>query len=178
MKWFFGYQIKQTNYHAGFRHLKLSMIAVAVAGIFLAACHEDFDNTHAAPVQPEPIQSPVKTQSAKGDSLVKHRVNVSADCPRLVQKRVDSTQVSRRDSMIGKTCDYYIYPDVGDVVDVQVSDDRMRPYLEIPYYHDFANGSYKVVANGRHVIRLKYDAIEHKPDTMDYTIRVDIRPAQ
>lgn len=105
------------------------------------------------------------------------RAKVQDECPKLVQKRVDNTVISREDSILGNTCDYFIYPAIGDVVSVSVSDDRLKPYLDIPYYHDFANGNYQVVVGGRHVIRLEYDAFERKPEVMDYVIMVEVKPA-
>lgn len=113
---------------------------------------------------------------ARNDKLQQRRANVGDECPKLVQKRVDHTAISRQDSIMGNTCDYFIYPAVGDTLTVYVSDGRMKPFLNTPYYHDFANGSYKVIANGRHVIRLEYNALEHKPAVMDYVLVVNITP--
>lgn len=103
--------------------------------------------------------------------------NKKDSCPRLVQKKVDSTQVLRQDSMTGKSCDYFIYPYIGDTVQASVSDSRISLTLVRPNWHDFANGSYQVSDNGRHVIRLQYDAFGSKPPVMDYVIEIDIQPA-
>ncbi|WII94444.1 hypothetical protein LU276_05215 [Moraxella haemolytica] len=106
------------------------------------------------------------------------RTKAQDECPRLVQKRIDNTVISRKDSILSSTCDYFIYPAIGDVVSVAVSDRRLKPYLNTPYYHDFANGDYQVVANGRHVIRLEYDAFERQPAVMDYVITVEVKPSE
>lgn len=117
-------------------------------------------------------------EPVRRESLTQGPINVQDECPKLVQKRIDRTIVSRQEQILGNTCDYFIYPNVGEVVGVSVSDTRMKPFLDIPYYHDFANGDYLVVANGRHVIRLEYDSFERKPSIMNYVLEVKIIPAQ
>ncbi|UNU73593.1 hypothetical protein LU293_01385 [Moraxella nasovis] len=123
-----------------------------------------------------------KTTDIKKTDLVTQRLNAHGlkskkeACPKLVQKRVDRTTISREDSIRTKSCDYFIYPNVGDEITVSVSDRRMKLQLIMPYDHDFANGSYRATAYGRHVIRLEYDSADRRPDVMDYTIHVDIKP--
>ena len=56
----------------------------------------------------------------RNDKLQQRRANVGDECPKLVQKRVDHTAVSRQDSIMGNTCDYFIYPAVGDTLTVYV----------------------------------------------------------
>lgn len=146
--------------------------------LLLAGCSEN--NLEVAdPKKEQAPPSALKKQPLiRSEKLLQRRANVGDECPKLVQKRIDHTAVSRQDSIMGYTCDYFIYPAVGDVLTVYVSDGRMKPFLNTPYYHDFANGSYKVIANGRHVIRLEYNALEHKPMVMDYVFVVNIVSAK
>lgn len=152
-------------------------VLCGIGVLLLCGCGEGLP-TAKPPIEQDssvPIVAP-PAQAPQNKTLMQRHVSTQDECPKLVQKRVDSTTVSRQDSILGNTCDYFIYPAIGDVVSVSVSDDRMKPYLNVPYYHDFANGNYQVVANGRHVIRLQYNALERKPDVMDYVFMVEIKP--
>lgn len=110
----------------------------------------------------------------KGEYFLWQHTSVENECPKLVQKRVDHTAVFRQDSIMGDVCDYFIYPTVGDTLTASVSDGRMKPFLNAPYYHDFSNGGYKVTTKGRHVIRLEYNAFGYKPEVIDYVFVVNI----
>ncbi|MCL1622801.1 hypothetical protein M2R47_00835 [Moraxella sp. Tifton1] len=130
----------------------------------------------ATPPTQEVIKTPILVTKDQPVILSKGRINIQNECPKLVQKRIDRTSILRQERILGNSCDYFIYPNVGETVGVTVSDDRMKPYLDIPYYHDFANGDYVVVTSGRHVIRLEYDSLERKPNVMNYVLEVNIRP--
>lgn len=93
-------------------------------------------------------------------------------CPRLVQKKVDRTQILRHDTLATDSCDYFIYPNIGDTVEVSVSDRRIELKLTRSDWHDFDNGGFMVTKNGRHVIRLQYDAFGSRPPIMDYVIKL------
>lgn len=159
--------------HSWCNHLQPRWLGCLLAfGVF--ACLAGCDDT--AP----PAQS-IESKHLAGEksdqaALVQGRISAQDECPKLVQKRIDRTSVSRQEQILGNACDYFIYPNVGEVVSVSVSDSRMKPYLDIPYYHNFANGDYVVVASGRHVIRLEYDSLERKPNIMNYVLEVNIRP--
>lgn len=156
-----------------YNHLLLRWAScLLVLGAFgcLAGC----DDT-APPAKPAE-NAHLVSDSDNQATLAQVPISAHEECPKLVQKRVDKTSVSRQEQIFGNACDYLIYPNVGEVVSVSVSDSRMKPYLDIPYYHDFANGDYVVVASGRHVIRLEYDSLERKPNIMNYVLEVNIRP--
>lgn len=157
--------------------LVLKVTAVVALSILAFACKNDESKTKTSAMPPIPTQNPENEIEVEQQGRLA-RIGSAEICPRLIQKRVDSTQVVRQESITGQTCDYFIYPQIGDVVTVQVSDDRMKPKLRSPYVYDFANGAYRVVQAGRHVIRLEYDAFDIKPDVMNYTIEVDIKPVR
>ncbi len=156
---------------------KISYILAVVAIMGgLSACAKREPNETDMVIEPDAkleIGAQPNQSEATPDEPGNKRRN-STECPRLIQKKVDSTQVLRHDTISTKSCDYFIYPKPGDVVTASVSDGRLAPSLIRPATHDFANGSYIVQQTGRHVIRLEYDAIGRKPDVMDYVIEVDI----
>lgn len=78
--------------------------------------------------------------------------------------------------MATDSCDYFIYPNIGDTVEVSVSDRRIELKLTRSDWHDFDNGGFMVTKNGRHVIRLQYDTFGSRPPIMDYVIQIDIIP--
>lgn len=90
--------------------------------------------------------------------------------------KVDRTQILRHDTLATDSCDYFIYPNIGDTVEVSVSDRRIELKLTRPDWHDSDNGGFMVTKNGRHVIRLQYDAFGSRPPIMDYVIQIDIIP--
>lgn len=152
----------------------LQMLSGSCLAFMLSACGNEISQ-----LRQESSQSATREQTIeiKEDKSLSAKHNID-HCPRLIQKRVDSTQVLRRDSLASQACDYFIYPKVGDFIVARVSDSRMTLSLRSPYMHDFANGGYHVIAKGRHVIRLEYNAIERQPAVLDYTIEVDIQPTQ
>lgn len=155
----------------------LKAAAVGVLSVLIFACKKDEPEVSASsmPTAEIPVDQPNKNQIEQ-DRLT--RRSSSETCPRLIQKRVDNSQVVRQERITGNTCDYFIYPRVGDLLTVRVSDGRMKPFLRLPYVFDFSNGAYKVVQAGRHVIRLEYNSFDVKPDVMNYVIEVDVKSAQ
>lgn len=154
------------------RRLLQSMLFVSAASLF--ACQTDGND--AAPENPSEATPELQNQPITPEIQEKRRSRLNR-CPHLIQKRVDSTQVIREDSITQNACDYFIYPTIGETVSVRVSDARMKPVLLLPYTHDFANGDYHVISNGRHIIHLEYDAFGSRPDVMNYVIEVEILPA-
>lgn len=151
---------------------KFCAVISALSVVLLTACNQD-------KTEPQVSNLPVQTQTqaiTNTTAIAQRKANAQDNCPRLVQKKVDSNQVLRQDSMAGDSCDYFIYPYVGDIIQASISDDRIHLSLVRPDTHDFANGSFVVTKNGRHVIRLEYDAFGRRPPVMDYTIEIDIIP--
>lgn len=159
---------------------KFCAVISALSAVLLVACKQDLpQNPSQDPIKAQELTIPeqVFSQDATNAAVIaQKKANVQDHCPRLVQKKVDSNQVLRRDSMASQTCDYFIYPYVGDTIKASISDDRIHLGLVRPDTHDFANGSFVVTKNGRHVIRLEYDAFGRRPMVMDYTIEIEIIP--
>ncbi|MDO5768448.1 MAG: hypothetical protein Q4P13_03005 [Psychrobacter sp.] len=94
-------------------------------------------------------------------------------CPKLLQRDVDTNVIQRsNDIMIDNHCDYYIYPQPGQFIKAQSDNDQLKILLVAPVMHDFANGSFRVVTSQKHVIRVAYDGITHKPEAMRYSVSV------
>ncbi|MFC0820859.1 hypothetical protein [Moraxella marmotae] len=145
-----------------------ALSAVALSACQMEQSEQNFDASIAASTE--------MTAGESQSSTIVRKANAQDSCPHLVQKKVDSTTVLRQDSMVGRFCDYFIYPYVGETVQATISDHRIRLNLVRPDVHDFANGSYRVRKNGRHVLRLEYDAFGKRPSVMDYEIEIDIKP--
>lgn len=139
-----------------------------VLSMVLMACGEVV--TASTPVDGDIAELPIATELA---TLTEY--GHGEECPHIIQKRVDTTSVVRSDSLRQNICEYFVYPNVGDRLGVELSDSRIQATLQSPHLHDFANGDYLVKSQGRHVIRLEYDAFGHKPDHVNYDIVVDIR---
>lgn len=144
-------------------------IGVAVLAMCILSACENTQKT-------EPTAQTIDNTAAGENDVVTRRSAADA-CPRLIQKRVDTTQSVRQESISASSCDYFIYPKVGDQISVVVSNSSLKPTLRMPVFHDFANGIYTVTDNGRHVIRVEYDAIATRPNVLDFEIEVDIKPA-
>lgn len=97
-------------------------------------------------------------------------------CPKLLQKNVDSNVIRRsNDLMIEDHCDYFIYPIPGQRIEVISSNDQIDTMLIAPNFHDFANGDYLATSAQKHIIRLAYDGITRKPDSMSYSVSVIVK---
>lgn len=121
------------------------------------------------------IKSSSPTTQQEKPSII--RRGLTNSCPRLIQKRVDSTQIIRHESLNGQSCDYFIYPKLADAISVNISNRSIQANLIKPYVHDFNNGSYHVIANGRHIIRLHSQAFGMRNNRIiNYTIEVQLQP--
>lgn len=97
-------------------------------------------------------------------------------CPKLLQPQVDSVRIERtQEVMVGNYCDYYLYPNRGQSIEVITKDSRLESLLVVPTVHNFANGAYQVSSYDRHVVRLKYDAITSQPQGYTYDVEVIVR---
>ncbi|PIE47041.1 MAG: hypothetical protein CSA42_05595 [Gammaproteobacteria bacterium] len=97
-------------------------------------------------------------------------------CPKLINKQVDTTRIKRRNEIMQNNyCEYYIYPKIGETLDVVSTDSRLEKWLITPIMHNFNNGAYQVIKEDRHTIQLSYNGMENKPDNFQYDIEIVIR---
>ncbi len=103
----------------------------------------------------------------------------SDSCPKLLQKEIDSQLITRKKERLkGQYCDYYIYPKQGQVLSITSSDPGLEITLRMPKFHNFANGSYFVDSNRRHVIRVEYSGSSYKPNDFIYNINFNLTPVR
>lgn len=159
-----------------YNNLNLRYLSMALVMTVLVACDGGVIADQASQANNNDIINTKPTMSSTVDRSLVTRNSIDV-CPRLIQKRVDSTQTVRQERISERSCDYFIYPKIGDSISVSVNNDNMKPSLIMPRHFNFANGSYRVIDNGRHVIRVEYDAISTKPDVLDFTIELTIIPA-
>lgn len=94
-------------------------------------------------------------------------------CPKMVVKNVDSDKIVRHGELLrDKHCDYYIYLNKGQIMDVSSNESALSRQLITPVVYDFANGSYLVKTADKYVIRVKSTDIQklHKPINYDIVI--------
>ena len=102
--------------------------------------------------------------------LAAKRVDV---CPKLLQKDIDNNVIERTaEVMTTDHCDYFMYLNVGQHIDVMPSDKRLEALLIVPTIHNFAEGDYLVTSYDKHVIRLAYDGIARMPKRLDYDVTI------
>lgn len=96
-------------------------------------------------------------------------------CPKLIQQSIGSSQVSRSaEVMTADYCDYYLYPQSGQTLNVTVNDSRLEALLVVPIFHDFDNGSYHVTSYDKHVIRISYNGATYKPERLSYDVTISV----
>lgn len=113
------------------------------------------------------------------DSLLNSYASVASNrsdiCPKLVQKQVDSTAIQRTSEiMVNNSCDYFLYPQAGTSIGVALNNDQIEALLITPKTHNFANGEYQTTSYDKHVIRLSYNGVEHKPERLSYDVTINI----
>ncbi|WP_367111535.1 hypothetical protein [uncultured Psychrobacter sp.] len=96
-------------------------------------------------------------------------------CPKLVQKDIGSSTIKRKNEvMVDNYCDYFLYPDAGQQITVDLDSSQIEALLIVPTIHNFANGKYRVASYDKHVIRLTYDGVAHKPKRLNYDVSITI----
>jgi hypothetical protein len=76
--------------------------------------------------------------------------------------------------MVNNSCDYFLYPKVGEHIAVSLNNDQIEALLVTPKIYNFANGDYEVLSYDKHVIRLSYDGAGYKPEHFSYDVTIAI----
>ncbi len=112
-----------------------------------------------------------KVYEALGNSYARRAAKDTSLCPKLLQRDIDNPVITRRhEYMRGQYCDYYLYPRKGQSLAINAYGANVKVFLEMPESYDFENGPYLVKENRRHIIRVKYNGIQHKPPKFEYNI--------
>ena len=94
-------------------------------------------------------------------------------CPKMLQKKVGDNTIERvGEVMINEYCDYFFYPQSGEVIGTKVSDSKIEALLIVPSVHNFADGDYRVDSYDKHVIRLSYNGTEYPPKQLNYDFTI------
>lgn len=156
----------------------IPLVLAASAGLLLTtACTSESANSAIADKQALPNE---QVQSDIEDKIVNSYARVASKkpdlCPKLVQKEVDNTVIERKaEVMVNNSCDYFLYPKVGEHIAVSLNNDQIEALLITPRVYNFANGDYKVKSYDKHVIRLSYDGAGYKPKRFRYDVTIAIK---
>ena len=105
--------------------------------------------------------------------LASNRADV---CPKLVEQTVDRAAIKRvAEVMTADYCDYYLYPNTNQSIDVKVNNDQIEAVLLVPTIHDFANGPYTVTSYDKHVIRLSYEGPASEAKNITYDVDIVVK---
>lgn len=153
-------------------------IGIGVVFLLLIAC-EPQTTTSQGKGSAELAEQRQKNVAAIEDSINNSHARVASErddvCPKLLQKEVDRQSIKRRaEVMVDDHCDYYLYPQSGQSLAVEVNDSQIEALLIVPKYYDFANGAYQVTSYDKHVIRLSYNGATYKPERLQYDVKISI----
>lgn len=152
------------------KYIELNDPVVESRAVIKAKQSVDRSRTHQSQQEADALREKLKNSYAR---LAAERADV---CPKLLQKDVDSSVIRRsNDVMIDDHCDYFIYPQPGQRIQVVSSSDQIETLLVAPALHNFANGDYRILSSQKHIIRLAYDGAERKPNTMRYSVSVIVK---
>lgn len=152
------------------KYIELNDPVVESRAVIKAKQSVERSRTHQSQQEAEALREKLENSYAR---LAAERADV---CPKLLQKDVDSSVIRRsNDVMIDDHCDYFIYPQPGQRIQVLSSSDQIEALLVAPALHNFANGDYRVLSSQKHIIRLAYDGATRKPNTMRYSVSVIVK---
>ncbi|WP_201592567.1 MULTISPECIES: hypothetical protein [unclassified Psychrobacter] len=147
--------------------------SVILSLLFISACSPNTASENSLPnvnaSDAKDIEENIKNSYAR---LAAKRPDV---CPKLLQKNVDDDTIVRTaEVMISNYCDYYLYLERGQSINIDINTDQIETLLIVPTMHNFANGSYQVESYDKHVIRLNYVGVTHKPERLSYDVNITI----
>lgn len=96
-------------------------------------------------------------------------------CPKLLVRDVDKQTIKRvGDKLQGTSCDYYLYPIVGQSIRVWSESSDVKLSLIAPEGCDLLpDKPITIKSDDRHVIRVKYKEPTSKPKDFTYNLAVD-----
>ena len=157
------------------------LAVVSTLGLLTIVSCKPYDNANVknSIIESETVAKTAQSKADIEDRIVNSYARLASKqshiCPKLIQRQVDNTVIERSaEVMINNSCDYFLYPRVGEHIAVSLNSDQLEALLITPETYNFANGSYKVTSYDKHVIRLAYDGANHKPESFNYDIVVTI----
>ncbi|WP_143505656.1 MULTISPECIES: hypothetical protein [unclassified Psychrobacter] len=156
----------------------LALIAITLLVVLIShSCRPELSVDH----QTNTIMNAQKQlEAAKIEDNIKNSyarlaANRTDICPKLLQKDMGSSNIERVDEvMVDDYCDYFLYLDTGQRLDVDVDNRQIEALLIVPTIHNFANGEYQVASYDKHVIRLAYNGATYKPERLSYDVAITV----
>lgn len=149
--------------------LKSLIILITVALMNSSCSPKQANDPSVSQQQQQEIECNIKNSYAR---LAAERTDI---CPKLLQKDINSNIIQRvSEVMVDDYCDYFLYLDGGQYVDISLDNRQIEALLIVPTIHDFANGKYKVASYDKHVIRLAYNGATYKPERLNYDVEITI----
>lgn len=159
----------------------LRLMIVLSAGLFVIVGCEPYDDhkDDKLSADSEHRTANAQTKTEIEDKIVNSYARIASEqphlCPKLIQKKVDTTVIKRKaEIMVNNSCDYFLYPKVGERIAVKVNNDQLEALLITPEIYNFANGEYQVDSYDKHVIRLAYNGATYKPENFSYDVEVTV----
>ncbi len=152
---------------------------IAIVPLWISACIPDENPNDDIAIESQPTNQDLKVSADIEDKIINSYALVASRqshiCPKLIQKNVDNTVIKRTSEvMINNSCDYFLYPKVGEQIAVNTNQDQIEALLITPKTYNFANGNYDVTSYDKHVIRLNYNGATHKPKRFNYDVTITI----
>lgn len=99
-------------------------------------------------------------------------------CPKLLDFQLVKETISRKnEQLFGSQCDYLMYLNEGDVINVHVSD-NIRAEIVAPTWVDlYFHKQFVATKFDRYTLRLSYDGTRFQPQDFRYSITVDKNPS-
>ncbi len=153
-------------------------VGVGLLTIVSCAPYDNIESNSSAIASEQKAQN-LQVSSDIEDKIVNSYARVASEhahiCPKLIQKQVDNSIIERTaEVMVNNSCDYFLYPRVGEHIAVSLDSDQIEALLITPKTYNFANGAYQVTSYDKHVIRLAYNGASYKPEQLNYDIAITI----
>lgn len=121
-------------------------------------------------------QQVAEIEDSINNSHARLAANHADICPKMLQKKVGDNTIERvGEVMVSEYCDYFFYPNSGDLIGTTVSNSQIEALLIVPDVHNFADGDYRVDSYDKHVIRLSYNGTEYPLKQLKYDFTVMIK---
>lgn len=103
-------------------------------------------------------------------SYAREAANVNNRCPKLVEFQLASQVITRSNEQLLKdSCDYLIYLNEGDRLQVAVSND-LQAQLITPVAFDFSQGAYIAPQFDKYTVRIRYNGSRFQPKNLNYNV--------
>ncbi|MES1964512.1 hypothetical protein M0N77_04085 [Psychrobacter sp. AH5] len=158
----------------------LAALIIMLGGMSISGCEpaDDVENNSSIIASEQRAQN-LKVSADIEDKIINSYARVASKhahiCPKLIQKQLDNSVIERTaEVMIKDSCDYFLYPKIGEQIAVSLDNDQIEALLITPRTYNFANGGYEVTSYDKHVIRLAYNGAGYKPENFRYDVAITI----